>query len=247
MIDAISKGLQGFFVAMVFFSDPAMTEFIKNQCLACKQKYLDDFSQVKKYSDGQIEAIPPKTSTLVAPHTITSFITPPLPAILASENTLKDDVTLDWDPRQNSKRFPGTEALGIRASIVPMRRLSVSPSVYSRIYNLQQHMPIQENHYITPPITPTGQSFVEGSRRSSQSVTIDTNIDHRVLVPYKYPRLAAVVHWTLLKCGFKPSSSLPSEVITTAHQKESITSTRSSSSISAIVNIPPETSTTHLT
>jgi hypothetical protein len=242
MIDAISKGLQGFFVAMVFFSDPAMTEFIKNQCISCKQKYLDDFSQVKKYSDGQVEVIPPNTPSII----ISSLITPPSPAFLAPESTLEDDVTLDWDPKQNSKRFSESVDLGSRVSIVPMRRLSVSPSVYSRIYHLQHHIPVQGDHYITPPVTPTDQSFVEGSTRSSQSVTIDPNTDHRVLVPYKYPRFASVVHWTLLKCGFKPSMS--SEIIITAqHGQKEQKSARSSSTVSAIVNIPPETSTTRLT
>jgi hypothetical protein len=217
MIDAISKGLQGLFVAMVFFSDPAMTEFIKNQCISYKQKYVDDFSQVK-YTGGQVEVIPPSP---------TSLIIRPSPAFLASETPLEDDVTLDWDPN-NSKHQP------LDSRIIPMRRLSVSPSVYSRIYHLQQH---QGDHYITPPITPTNLSFIEGSTRSSQSVTIP-NTDHRVLVPYKYPRFASVVHWTLLRCGFKPSSE-----VTITVQKDS---SARSSSITAIVNIPPETSTTHL-
>ncbi|KAI8991247.1 hypothetical protein BDF20DRAFT_997167 [Mycotypha africana] len=224
MVDAIFKCLQGFFVAIVFFSDPAMTQFISDRWKLYKAKYIDDYSRIRKYSNGQIEVIPHSQGRRLQEQSGTS--SPPLPAALPlvskplAAECKKTTGYLFF--QTNLKDWAIHHENGAVYETIPMRRLSVPPSVYTRLYqqHVQQHgLPQQQqstwkqqehdniediayetDEGTTPTLTPNS------SRKPSCCIPDPESTNH-IFVPYKYPRLASAIHWTLVHCGVGNSNS----------------------------------------
>jgi len=262
LADAIFKCLQGFFVSIIFFSDPAMTHYISEQWGLCKEKYVNEFSQIREYSDGQMEilslnnrhqqkgvqshsssiTIVPSPSSSVACQKPSSVAYYKSPTMDATDNGF---ISIDWE----SKGKRSSHDSNVPFSTIPMRRLSVPASVYSRIHHNETNQ-----SSTVPPLSPlsTSSTANEGldlppQRHSHQSSIIpDPSSNHRILVPYKYPRLASALHWCLVHCGigkaqgdddtsaaavYESSSSTPPNP--QPHQLSTIPDT------SSMVNIPP--------
>ncbi|KAG1113913.1 hypothetical protein G6F42_014334 [Rhizopus arrhizus] len=231
LTDVIFRCLQGFFVSIVFFSDPAMTHYISEQWGLCKEKYVDDFSQIRKYSDGQMEVLYLNTkrhnkgsksqssSITVMPSSSPSSSSSttchkPSPVYhkgqtatqLSVDATENDSINIDWEHK--GKRISHDSA---PFNTVPMRRLSVPASVYSRIHRNETN----QSTVVLPSQSPlsTSSTAFEGPDTSPcnysqlNNIIPDPSSDHRILVPYKYPRLACAFHWFLVRCGFGKTKS----------------------------------------
>lgn len=180
MMDTIFTCLQGFFVAIVFFSDPAMSSYMTERWTFCKQKYIDDFSQVQRYSDGHVEIlqIKRKSSGTIQPSVRSCQ------QIYFQHDKL---TTLDIDLLQVSER-----------------RLSIPQSVYLRVAHPHTI------DFESPPST-SASTLVESGIQTCQCMT-DPDSQKRILVPYKYPRLASIIHWVLVKCGVHHTQSNENEI-----------------------------------
>ncbi|KAL9540746.1 hypothetical protein MBANPS3_009513 [Mucor bainieri] len=234
LADAVFKCLQGFFVSVVFFSDPAMTHYISEQWGLCKEKYIDEFSQIRKYSDGQMEILfldskhhkkganSHSSSITIMPSSSPSSSssatchkpsvahckgqTPTQLPTMDATTTDSEFINIDGESNKGSKRSSHDSTVPF--STVPMRRLSVPASVYSRIHR-------NETNQSAPPSSPlsTSSTAFENletpSRRCSyqNNIISDPHSDHRILVPYKHPRLASAFHWFLVRCGIGKSKS----------------------------------------
>lgn len=219
LTDAIFKCLQGFFVSIIFFSDPAMTHYISEQWGLCKEKYVDEFSQIREYSDGQMEilslsnrhhhhqkGVPSQSSSITIMPSPSSSVACHKPSSVAYNKSQTMDATdngftnIDWGSRGRRSSRDSNAPF----STVPMRRLSVPVSVYTRIHHNETNQ-----SSTAPPSSPlsTSSTANEGldtppQRHSHQSNIIpDPHSNHRILVPYKYPRLASALHWCLVHCG----------------------------------------------
>ncbi|GAN09070.1 hypothetical protein MAM1_0241c08592 [Mucor ambiguus] len=271
LANAIFKYLQGFFVSVVFFSDPAMTHYISEQWGLCKEKYVDEFSQIREYSDGQMEFLSlenkhhkkngaSQSSSIIIMPSSSSSTTCHTPSVaccqgqtttqLSMDATTTDSefISIDWDSRGKRSSHDNN----VPFNTVPMRRLSVPASVYSRIHRNEAHQSA-----ISPPSSPLpkssaafdGPEIPSLQRYSYQNNIIpDPHSDHRILIPYKYPRFASAFHWFLVRCGIgksKPenedstsatihgasSASTPQQYL--PHQLSPIPDT------SSIINVPP--------
>lgn len=212
MLDVVFKYLQGFFVALVFFSDPAMSHFLTERWSFCKEKYVENFSQVRQYSDGQIEIVQVKKDnkrtsnaslTLVPASVKDKPIAKPSPLRLANNTTssrssstltevvychkvfrYRDEFTyIEKDPDYNITNITSPEIAYIRPET--LKESSASNSSNEEML----------------PTTPTS-TVVEPSCCPYQFIS-DPDTHRRILVPYKYPRVATAIHWILVKCGFK--------------------------------------------
>lgn len=238
LTEAIFKCLQGFFVAIIFFSDPAMTHYISEQWSLCKKIYIDEFSKIHKYSNGQLEVMSldnksnrkskftsHSSSITIMPsssHHMPSVITPLTPVHrnwIAQLVTDNKSLNIDWE---NMGKCISHDSVPFNT--IPMRRLSVPASVYTQIHH--------NDTTIVPLSAPLPQSSLSSSstavdsetpsHRASQCIA-DSQSDHCILVPYKHPRLASAFHWFLMHCGFKrkePNSS----IISSSYQSHQLTS-----------------------
>lgn len=232
LVDVIFKCLQGFFVAVIFFSDPAMTHYMSERWSLCKEKYIDEFSQIRKYSNGQLEIIslnnnsnrkkqytrPSSSITIMSypSHHMSSVISPPLPVHRNHTTQLiADDQSLDIDWINKGNHISHD---GVPFNVISMRRLSVPASVYTRVrlndtttFSLPTPLP---DSSLSSSITAVDSEIP--SRKASQCIA-DPLSDHRILVPYKHPRLAFAFHWCLTRCGFKRRES-DSRIISSSSQ-----------------------------
>lgn len=196
MMSTIFTCLQGFFVALVFFSDPAMSHFITERWIFCKQKYIDDFSEVRRYSDGQVEIIRIKKK-------------------LSDDTTARPD-PVHFSPRVYYQHDKLTCIEDIQDIQIEERRLSIPQSVYLRMANA------------TPPDgeqTPASTLVESSGCQPCQCIT-DPDSQKKILVPYKYPRLASVIHWILVKCGVHTQKNNDNQVqfLSLAHEQSSFES-----------------------
>ncbi|KAF1804003.1 hypothetical protein FB192DRAFT_1470540, partial [Mucor lusitanicus] len=227
LADAVFKCLQGFFVSIVFFSDPAMTHYISEQWGCFKEKYVEEFSQIRKYSDGQLEILSlDNKHHKKAAHSYSSSITMmpssspssssstscQKPSVahckgqattqLSMDATTAEFINIDWESK-GTKR--SSHDSSVPFNTVPMRRLSVPASVYSRIHRNDTN----QSGTAPPPSSPLSSSSTafEDLEAPSQRCSYQNNIiadphsENRILVPYKHPRLASAVHWFLVHCG----------------------------------------------
>ncbi|KAI7907234.1 uncharacterized protein BX663DRAFT_495279, partial [Cokeromyces recurvatus] len=225
LVDVTFKSLQGLFTAIVFFSDPAMTSFMNEQWKLCKQKYVDDYSQIREYSDGQIEIIPMSLSQDRIHHHQIDTLNQHREPISSRHSIIKMPLKArfhhieDTYPIQHSQSI--TEGTNLYSTTIPMRRMSVPLSVYNsqiqhHYYNnrkeSKQSTFISSDHsFMISPIH-HGLAYLDESTSSTrESLPIITTNDYNkdentahgnIFVPYKHPRVASVLHWILIHCGF---------------------------------------------
>jgi hypothetical protein len=242
LADTVMSCLEGFFVAIIFFGDPVMTDLISTKFKAWKHKYVDEFSQVRKYGDGQVEIInntqpannrkSSNISSLFFANGLSLIAPPATVHISSSSSTLngKNEFFATATTTDIENCIKSTINYST-ATTMSMRRDSASPSVYSRLTHLHPDI----NHaaggdgIISRPqsIYQSGTSTAVHSSSSSTVISCFANPESRdkIMITYKYPKLASAIHWCLIHLGFK--------------SKKMINTTALSIELQDIVNISP--------
>lgn len=230
-IDTTFGCLQGFFLAIVFFSDPTMTYFLREKMAAWKHTYLDDFTEVYTYEDGHVEIVSKDKPTfkLAASVTQSSLVihidkviqresssATILPIHLQPDTNLvlqSSDITLPPPALTSDHSIPSPttekkpEPYTIPISKVPMRQINTSSRICSRLsQTIQPRSPSLINNFDGndhPEYTPNDSI---SSSRQSQTLA-DPDIPNAVFKPYKYPRFARLFHWILVTCSSRKSNS----------------------------------------
>ncbi|KAI8876609.1 hypothetical protein K501DRAFT_279250 [Backusella circina FSU 941] len=241
--DTALSSLQGFFLTIVFFSDPASIAFFRDCWNRWRNKYLYEFQEIQRYGDGHIRI----NDREEIEFTVTSDIADtlePLPDVFQADRhsrSTSSSLTLPTSSfnsycypnqrgslhRHSSVTLPSPVNLNQNANwepypierkdseislIIPMRRVSVSPSVYTR---MSQHSSSQSNHYqgdsdnhthiLNFDYTP--QDLYSENNHSQageyQHYFPDPNLPNKILIPYKHPRFAKCVHWFMVNIGIK--------------------------------------------
>lgn len=231
--DTVMSCLEGVFIASIFMGDPVMTTLISKKYKAWKLKYLDEYSNVRKFPDGQVEMIHPHNSlraveeegrkcSVLSIHNnnkANSIVSPPATIHMNSFNSNLGDTNGYFKDIENAHT-------NNQSTIMPMRRVMVSPAIFSRLTHLSPN-PLAagtaigcdngevhiENcsgdEIMSHPATifDSGASTtVINSAPSSPTWFIDPESVNSVLIPYKYPRVASAIHWLLVHLGFKKKS-----------------------------------------
>lgn len=238
--DTVLSSLQGFFLTIVFFSDPAVITFFRERWNGWKNKYLYEFQEIQKYGDGHIH-IDDREEIKFAGTPDFSDTIEPLPVIFQADGeprSTSSSLTLPTSPlipfhypnqrgslrRQSSITLPSPAKVNQNnnwephliehrnsdaCSTVPMRRVSVSPSVYTRMANRSSHHfhdNLNNNAHISD-FDYTPQDLYSESNHSQsggyQQCFPDPNIPNKILVPYKHPHFAKCIHWLLVRFGVK--------------------------------------------
>lgn len=210
-----------------------MINYISEQWNYFKEKYIDEFSQIRRYSDGQMEIIPSddncrrerksqSSSITCVASPFSSYRKPP-PAYKTQHSQDLVDVNenelsiIDWEKTGRQLSFDS-----MRFSTFPMRRLSVPPSVYSRIHRNDVTVDLSS---ATLPPKPSVSSFsttvdmnTSISNSKPEQCIADPLSEDRILVPYKYPHLASILHWVLVHCGFRKKKPVPPVLSQPYHQ-----------------------------
>ncbi|CEP16578.1 hypothetical protein [Parasitella parasitica] len=191
------------------------------------------WGRIRQYSDGQMEIVSlgnKKSSHTKGPKSQSSSITIVSSSCLRQPPSIynkhqiaqqmsttdgSEELSSNVDSEINTLKQTNNDAIPFNT--VPMRRLSVPPSVYTRIHHT--------DNCISPSSLPLPQSSVSSSNSTevdfdspSQSCFANPHSDHRILVPYKHPRLAFALHWFLVKCGFGESNVLDSSSVSRSFQ-----------------------------
>ncbi|ORZ25475.1 hypothetical protein BCR42DRAFT_400244 [Absidia repens] len=214
MFDTVFACLEGFFVLIVFFTDPALTAFLDDRLQYWRKIYVEEYHLVEIRNDSSTEAEKKEEKT----HTL--YIMPPVDA-LRGENAAK------WDSAvihaNATSRYSGTTH-----SSVPMRRIGIPPSSLAQ---LSSHYNVRQLSFCTLPTTTTSSSDAGKTTANDDqpsptiqqlpTVNFDTgirslsahsqeNVIHVVFIPYKSALWARVCHHILSRLAsglFSPSSS----------------------------------------
>ncbi|CAO3577359.1 unnamed protein product [Absidia cylindrospora] len=212
MFDTVFACLEGFFVLIVFFTDPALTAFLDDRLQYWRKIYVEEYHLVEIRNDSSTEAEKKEEKT----HTL--YIMPPVDA-LRGENASK------WDSAvihtNATSRYSGTTH-----NSVPMRRIGIPPSSLAQLsshYNVRQlsfcTLPTTTNSSDTDKVTanddqpsPTQQSPTVNFDTAIRSLSAHSqeNVIHVVFIPYKSALWARVCHYILSRFVsglFSPSSS----------------------------------------
>ncbi|KAI8889657.1 hypothetical protein K501DRAFT_315097 [Backusella circina FSU 941] len=211
-IDTTLGCLQGFFLAIVFFSDPTMTSFIREKAASWKLNYLDEFTEVYTYEDGHVEIVSKgkQDFKLTTPDAHMSIVhidkefrresstatILPIDLLPDTELTLQNsNITLPPPvlianhniPSPTAEKKP--EPCTLPISKVPMRQINTQSRICSRLsQTIQPQSPSLFNNFDGndhPQYTP--------------STLIDPDMPNMAFKPYKYPRFARLFHWVLVK------------------------------------------------
>lgn len=97
LLDIVFGSLQGLFVAIVFFSDPTMVDFVRIKFNSLKSKHFNNFGPIRKKRTGEDRLITP-TDSLKQPY----IITPPTPVLTRSY----EDLSADTGSQEIFSRLP---------------------------------------------------------------------------------------------------------------------------------------------
>ncbi|KAI8078695.1 uncharacterized protein BX664DRAFT_369152 [Halteromyces radiatus] len=213
MFDTIFACLDGFLVAIVFFTDPALTAFVNDRIQYWRRVYVEEYRLVEIRNDTSdtMERKKEKTQTL--------YIMPPLD-IPHADLTNWDSAIIHTNP---TSRYSSTSH-----NRVPMRRICIPPSSLTQLssrYNIRQlslcTLPSSSDtletvdngdqpvsHFPMQQIPST--SSVTNLTSDSQPTESQRNVIHEVFIPYKSIWWARLCHRLFSQYGFSlfsPSSS----------------------------------------
>ncbi|KAI8331508.1 hypothetical protein BC941DRAFT_438576 [Chlamydoabsidia padenii] len=216
MFDTVFACLEGFFVLMVFFTDPALTTFIDDRLQYWRKVYVTEYRSVTIRNDSSTI----QEQKMDKSHTL--YIMPPM-----DNGDCMDENLTNWNAAiihaNETSRYSGTNH-----NSIPMRRIAIPPSTLSQLsshYNIRQlsfctlptmsdTMESGNHHHDTLGQHQQGQ-FIESSTANltngDQPAHFSTqeSIIHNVFVPYKSAVWARICHYLLsrLDLSFLTSST----------------------------------------
>ncbi|KAI8067084.1 hypothetical protein BC940DRAFT_56380 [Gongronella butleri] len=212
MVDTIFACLEGFFVALVYFTDPAFTAFVHDRLSFWRSKYVDEYRLV------ELRAMDPKDGSQAHPKSRTLFI---MPMEKPSNVPVWDSAIIHSDPKSRDSHHQES----IHRECRPMRRIRIPPSTLAQLavnYNIRQlsyctlpsvteeHLPQQpqspqsphRTHHHPPQQHPQDSIAATSISSTTQLTTPPEDIDdaegnvvHEVFVPYRVAWWARMCHW----------------------------------------------------
>ncbi|ORX57608.1 hypothetical protein DM01DRAFT_1230303 [Hesseltinella vesiculosa] len=185
MLDTIFANLEGFCVAMVYFTDPAFTAFVHDRLSYWRRMYVEEYRLVEMHNDDpDIPYRHPKSRTL--------FIMPLEPP---SHVPVWDSAVIHGDPKSRTKDASTRQSL-------PMRRIRIPPSTLAQLsvnYNIRQlsycTLPSVDGHHPQESITvPPSISSTTHLTTPTAELEDNTGVIHEVFVPYRTVTWAKLCH-----------------------------------------------------
>lgn len=218
MLDVIFSNIGGFFVALVFFTDPAITSVMKAAYVGWRKKYVDEYTLVPK---DDVEKFTKVTADRTAPctrshsHESTSpsahaqeeqrkqipcpiFIQSPSPALMTQVDRYSgsnSNLYNSYGPVENADTFNDVHRRQTKRSggkMIPMRRLLIQTASNKKNRRRSSSM-LDSISTLTPAITRTSH-IPELQNISSKNVK-------EIYIPYRFPHLATCVHLLLRAFG----------------------------------------------
>ncbi|KAI9483016.1 MAG: hypothetical protein EXX96DRAFT_556540 [Benjaminiella poitrasii] len=220
MLDIVFSCIEGFFVAVVFFTDPAITSFIKSAYNSLVQKYVVEYTLVPK-PNGDINAIPTHCKK-----TTSTFSLSPCPSIQSSSLPLTTDDFIrspssaaissygrHLNVHATNQLFAGNQSEPVsmpidtyyrhestrKTKIIPMRRLeilapsSMTSSERNRFLRKNKKALQDETTLALPPALMIGNDEHVTSIANANNAKI-------VYIPYRYTFIATCIHYFLIYC-----------------------------------------------
>lgn len=211
MLDVVFSNVGGFFVAVVFFTDPAITSVIKSAYDGWRKKYVDEYTLVPK---GDVEKFTKVTADHTAPctrshsHDSTSlsayaqqehknetrcpiFIQSPSPALITQTDRYSgsnSNLYNSYGPGESVNTHNNIHQRKTKRSggkLIPMRRLLIQIAVKKENRRRSSSM-LGSISTLTPAITRTSQI--------PELQNVANNDIKEIYIPYRYPHLATCVH-----------------------------------------------------
>lgn len=194
MLDVVFSDIEGFFVAIVFFTDPAVTSLIGESYRKHHQKYVAEYTLVavssneKEILKASIDELP---TSIASPPPVVSPTTSP--ASLPPHTIIKKQPAASLTPNKHSKT-------------IPVRRIDIK-SPNSKSNRQYHHQPISS---ISPAITrnnnPHHHLFFDTNISLVNNDAVETTSSPTLLIPYKYPQFAKCIHF-IMTCLFGAKKS----------------------------------------
>ncbi|KAI9308957.1 hypothetical protein BJ944DRAFT_259308 [Cunninghamella echinulata] len=138
MFDTVFACLEGFFVAMVFYSDPALTEFVKSRIQHFHRIYVQEYRLIEVNQDE--ESLNDETNSNNSNSKRKSRTLYIMPLDYPGGKS-------DWDAAiiqattTNSSSSPSSTKRNHQHKIIPMRKITIPPSTLNQLsanYNIHQ-------------------------------------------------------------------------------------------------------------
>jgi hypothetical protein len=167
MTNTVFAGLEGFFVAVVFFTDPAVTFFGTQLYKEYHQKYVEEFIMVSKKE----QLLPIENTTYF---TFNSVLDTPMSSSSQSYNQGSH-----YRLRQSASMNPHLS----NNKAIPMRKINVTA-------------PNSDSKHQEHPISDIPPAYIrDGSSPQQQVINTETNVVYNI--PYKCPRIAICIHFIM--------------------------------------------------
>ncbi|KAI8997701.1 hypothetical protein BDB01DRAFT_846323 [Pilobolus umbonatus] len=191
LIDTTFASLQGFFIALVFLSDPALMRMYEEKFKHLKQKYLEEFSHIHSYENGSIRIISIRKPDRLQEVIVDKTTNQPRNSVASSEGSIQRPQPIrianhSVPPFISSPTMYDLENMFspyYKVVSTPMRRVSISSSIYS-----------QMSHSMHREDTPADDL---PNSLSKNFIFRDPDQLNQVYIPYQYPRMANVFHFIL--------------------------------------------------
>ncbi|KAI7907801.1 uncharacterized protein BX663DRAFT_547475 [Cokeromyces recurvatus] len=221
LLDTMFSSIQGFFVAVVFFTDPTITSFIKSSFKTCVQKYVIEYTLIPKSTLIKDETNSQTINSKCIPMSPLSFYssiqsssTSPLSIhfIQLSSTTALNVHDNEYSsphkpspspPPDNNTSFSNRLSIAWTSrkrkqqqqqyiKMIPMRRLNII------IPNMKESIEHQRLKRILS--TPPPAFIIRKTETRNFMTTIHVNDSKTVYIPYRYPCIATFIHFFFVHC-----------------------------------------------